>query len=109
MVNQKIRHKNEKIFVKADPEIQDLIPGFLKNQSRDLILIPEALERKDFDAIRTVAHGMKGAGSGYGFEAISEMGSKMEQAALAKNEVEIQKRRADRAESMLADYRRTMM
>lgn len=81
----------DKIRVHADPEIQDLIPGFLKNRSKDLQEIRLLIQAGSFEKIRTLGHIMKGASSGYGFPEISEIGAKIEAAAKAGNMREIQK------------------
>ena len=70
-----------RIQVTADPDIADLIPGFLENRQRDVTAIGEALAQEDFETIKFRAHSMKGAGAGYGFEAITDIGGAMEIAA----------------------------
>ncbi len=82
---------SEKIRVHADPEIQDLIPGFLENRSKDLREIRLLMQAGDFEKIRTLGHIMKGASSGYGFPEISEIGAMIEAAAKAGNMPEIEK------------------
>jgi len=66
-----------KILVRVDPDVADLIPGFLAMQ--------EALVQSDYETIRVLGHSMKGAGGGYGFEAITEIGAALEQAAKGKS------------------------
>lgn len=88
-----------KIRVHADPEIQDLIPGFLENRSKDLREIRLSLQAGNWEKIRTIGHIMKGAGSGYGFSEISEIGALIESAAKAGNMQEIEKQAR-----RLADY-----
>lgn len=80
-----------KIVVHADPEIADLIPKFLENRIKDIAAIREALERSDFETIRTLGHMMKGAGGGFGFHGITEIGKTLEDSAKASNAEEIQK------------------
>jgi len=77
--------QNGKILVKADPDIADLIPGFLENRRQDIAVMLGALKQGDFETIRVLAHSMKGAGGGYGFDAITEIGRGLEQAAKSKN------------------------
>ena len=64
-----------------DAEIADLIPGFLENRRKDVASIMEAVDRNDFETVRFLGHSMKGAGGGYGFDAITELGAALEQAA----------------------------
>jgi HPt (histidine-containing phosphotransfer) domain-containing protein len=71
----------EKIVIHADPEIADLIPRFLENRHKDIDSIRACLNQGDFEAIRMLGHSMKGAGGGYGFQGISEIGKQIEDAA----------------------------
>jgi HPt (histidine-containing phosphotransfer) domain-containing protein len=70
------------ITVIVDRDLEDLIPGFISNRRRDTERIEAALEQGDFDAIRIVGHSMKGSGGGYGFDAITDLGARIEKAAL---------------------------
>jgi HPt (histidine-containing phosphotransfer) domain-containing protein len=76
-----MQQQAERIIVHVDPDLADLIPGYLVNRERDIATIADALEKKDLDAIRIVGHSMKGSGTGYGFEAITDIGMLMEKAA----------------------------
>jgi histidine phosphotransfer protein HptB len=83
--------RSDRIVVNVESDIQDLVPGFLANRRSDVQRILEALSKGDFDAIRIMAHSMKGAGGGYGFETISEIGAAMEQGAKQGNSIEIER------------------
>ncbi len=78
-----------KILVDIDPELEDLIPGFLSNRQRDIERVLAALAQDDFEAIRVIGHSMKGAGGGYGFDKLTELGAELEQAAIAQSRDEI--------------------
>ena len=71
----------DRILVRTDVLFKDLVPGFLNNRRKDVISIHEALETGNFEAIQILGHKMKGDGGGYGFDAISEIGAALEQAA----------------------------
>lgn len=71
----------EKIVVQVDADLEDLIPGYLQNRRQDVDAISQALGKQDFEAIRVLGHTMKGTGGGYGFDAITEMGRALEEAA----------------------------
>jgi HPt (histidine-containing phosphotransfer) domain-containing protein len=73
--------RSEKIIVHVDPELEDLIPGYLANRKNDIAAIHAALEKKDLDMIRILGHSMKGSGGGYGFETITDIGMLIEKAA----------------------------
>ncbi len=75
----------EKIIVRVDPDLEDLIPGFLENRHKDIRSVVEALAGDDYAAIAKIGHSMKGVGGGYGFDAITDIGRSIEQAAKDKN------------------------
>lgn len=70
-----------RITVRIDEDLSDLIPGYLENRRKDIDAIRAALDQGDFETIRVLGHGMKGSGGGYGFDAITEIGRSLEQAA----------------------------
>ena len=82
----------EKIIVHVDEEIEDLIPGFLDNRWKDVEILKEALDKGDYKTILSLGHKMKGAGGGYGFDHITDLGLALENAAKAQNTEEIQRR-----------------
>ncbi|MGR3174672.1 MAG: Hpt domain-containing protein [Candidatus Scalindua sp.] len=81
----------EKIKVSVDPEIMDIVPGFLDNRKKDVMSMLEALENGDYETIRMLGHSMKGSGGGYGFDTISEIGNSIEQEAKNRNVEEIRR------------------
>jgi HPt (histidine-containing phosphotransfer) domain-containing protein len=76
-----MQQQPEKIIVHVDPDLEELIPGYLSNRKKDIAAIRDALVNKDLDRIRIIGHSMKGSGRGYGFEAITEIGMLIEVAA----------------------------
>ena len=79
----------EKIMIRVDRDIEDLIPGFLENRKKDLVAMKEVLDAGDFETIRMIGHSMKGFGAGYGFQFITEIGKEIELAAKSKQRDEI--------------------
>ena len=73
--------RTETILVRINPKFADLIPRFLQNRRRDVSAIVDALDRSDFETVESLGHGMKGAGGSYGFQAITDIGAALEQAA----------------------------
>lgn len=67
--------------ISIDKDLEDLIPGYLENRRRDIASIEEALRKNDFETIRILGHSMKGSGGGYGFDAITDIGKRIEEAA----------------------------
>jgi len=82
---------SEKIVIRVDADLLDLIPGFLGNRRRDSKVLKEALQKGDYQTIETLGHQMKGAGSGYGFDGISSIGQSIESAAKEKDSATIEK------------------
>ncbi|OQX56274.1 MAG: Hpt domain-containing protein [Candidatus Cloacimonas sp. 4484_209] len=80
-----------KITIRIDPDIADLIPGFLKNREEDITQITKCLDKNDFETIERLGHSMKGAGAGYGFDGITEIGLTIEKAAKQKDVTAIKK------------------
>lgn len=83
--------QGEKIIVYIEAELRELIPGFLENRRKDIQTISEALAQDNYETIQILGHRMKGAGGGYGFDAITDIGSSLEQAAKDKDAGEIRK------------------
>ncbi len=70
-----------RITVSIDPDLQDLVPGFLENRRKDAAALSRAARSGDLKTVRLLGHRMKGDGGGYGFQEISEIGEALEQAA----------------------------
>lgn len=77
--------KEEKIVIKVDSYLKELIPGYINNRYSDIETIKTALENGDYETIKILGHSMKGSGGGYGFDAITEIGKSIEQAAKEKD------------------------
>jgi HPt (histidine-containing phosphotransfer) domain-containing protein len=73
--------RKDAIPVRVNPKFADLIPGFLQNRRQDVIAMLDALDRGDFAIVESLGHGMKGAGGSWGFQAITDIGAAIEQAA----------------------------
>ena len=72
---------NTQELVLIDASFEPLIPKFLSNRKKEVVVMREALAAHDFDTVLHVAHGMKGAGGSYGFARITELAAVVEQAA----------------------------
>jgi len=69
-------------IVRVDPDYADLVPGFLENRRSEIDIIRNSATGGDFREIRRLGHGMKGAGAGYGFQVITDIGKNLEAAAI---------------------------
>ena len=74
-----------RFVVNADPDLSDLIPGFLEHKRDDLAAIVRAIEGADYEALARIGHKIKGEGGSYGLARISEIGVAIEAAAAARD------------------------
>ena len=81
----------DRVVVMVDADLRDLVPGYLAHRLQDIAKIEIALPRGDYEAIRSVGHGMKGSGGGYGFAEISEIGAALEDAARSNQQEDIRR------------------
>ena len=72
----------DKITVKVDPDLAELVPGYLENRRKDIQSIKESIGRDNFASIIMIGHSMRGSGGGYGFDYVSEVGKLIEEAAM---------------------------
>lgn len=89
----------DKITVRIDADLEDLIPGYLNNRRNDVKDIEKYIQESDWELVRRISHRMKGSGGGYGFDGITEIGAAMEQAAVLQDVVEVR-----RQNKMLEEY-----
>jgi HPt (histidine-containing phosphotransfer) domain-containing protein len=89
----------EKLIVKVDRELEDLIPLFMETRNRDMAGLAKALASKDFTALHMIGHGMKGSGGAFGFHWVTDIGAIIEACALKSDAVTIEKQFA-----LLQDY-----
>lgn len=71
----------ERVVLQISAEFEDLMPGFLEHRRQDVLQLTDALARGDFELIRGIGHGIKGAGGTYGLEVISAYGRMLEEAS----------------------------
>ena len=83
------RTMSDKIIVAVDAQSAALVPRFLAHRAADVDKIRAALAGADFEIIRVVGHGMKGAGGGYGFPEISRLGAQLEEGARRRDTTQI--------------------
>jgi HPt (histidine-containing phosphotransfer) domain-containing protein len=67
--------------VRANPKFADRIPAYLQNCRQNGIAMLDALDRVDFETVKFLGHQMRGSGGAYGFQAITDIGAALQQAA----------------------------
>lgn len=83
--------KRDKITIRVDMDLEEIVPIFIENRHKDIVAITKALEQEDYDTIRILGHSMKGSGGGYGFDTITAIGNAVERAAKKSDKDEIRK------------------
>jgi signal transduction histidine kinase/CheY-like chemotaxis protein/HPt (histidine-containing phosphotransfer) domain-containing protein len=77
--------------VRVEEGMEDVVPGYLEKRRAEVPLYREALSAADFPTISRLAHKMKGTGTGYGFERLTELGATLETAARAGDAASVTK------------------
>jgi hypothetical protein len=74
---------SDRIQVSVEEWLKPVVGGYLEKRRGDVRKLRAALDCSDYDTIRMLGHQMCGTGAGYGFEPITEIGSALEESALA--------------------------
>lgn len=70
-----------KVVEIVDAGLEPIIPRFLRNTGLELERMHRALAEKDYQKLQLLGHRAKGAGFGYGFQRMGEVGKSIEDAA----------------------------
>jgi len=95
MTTEPSRDAGSAIIVHIDPDLEEIVPGFLENRRRDVQTLETALQQNNLAQIHIIGHRMKGDGGGYGFDAITMMGDALEQAAAGEDRDAIRRHTAE--------------
>ena len=80
----------EKIKVDVDEDLEDIMPGFLKNREGDIADLTKAIEEKDDETVKSIGHKLSGNAGGYGLDALGEIGQEIENAGVQKDWAKVQ-------------------
>jgi PAS domain S-box-containing protein len=82
--------KHIAIEVHVPARLSDIVPGYIGRQRAGVRTLLENLESRDFEALQTIGHKMKGSGAGYGLDRITEIGAAIEHAAKQQESLRVQ-------------------
>lgn len=85
------RHARKTVRITIDPELVDIVPVFLDLRWQDVASLQDALAHEDSTLILTIAHNLKGAGCSFGFDAVTLIGERLEEAAARGNWLSIER------------------
>ena len=74
----------------ADPRFRAIVAEFIEQLDTQLAAIETAWESHDFEALRSAAHYLKGAGGSVGFDEFTEPSAHLEQLAKAEQEAGVE-------------------
>lgn len=75
--------------IEPEPEIEDLVPTFLRNRFNELAVMEIAADRGDDEEIRRLAHLWKGVCRPYGFIDLEGLSRELEEAARANDRTRV--------------------
>ena len=82
-----------KIEAEIEKELEKLKRPYLESVHQRRQRMQQAVEKGDFETVQRLAHNLKGSGSSYGFDDVSELGAELEKAAT--------ERKADQVRTLL--------
>ena len=86
----------ELIIARCSKDLEHIIPRYLARRREEIVSFRVGLETGDYGAVRLIGHGLKGSGGSYGLSALTDIGARIERAAVAGN--------AAALETLLAEY-----
>jgi HPt (histidine-containing phosphotransfer) domain-containing protein len=69
------------ILMRVNARLASRVPEFLRNCRQNVVVMLDALDRVDFETVTSLGHQMRGSGGSYGFQAITDIGAALEEAA----------------------------
>jgi PAS domain S-box-containing protein len=76
---------SEGMQTRFDERLRPIVPAYLEGRRSDVRAVLAALEKGNYEQIRTVGHKMRGSGAGYGFADITAIGQRLELAAESRD------------------------
>jgi len=73
--------KMDKFQIIIDPDLKTIIPRYIEILWEQLSLLDQAIESNDSETARMLGHKLKGTGSSYGFNRLTELGAAIETAS----------------------------
>ncbi len=77
-----MNENKKKNIVIINEDLKEIIPSYMKHRVEDLKEISVLLKKNNFAVLKTIGHKLKGSGGGYGFDFFTDLGARMEEAAL---------------------------
>jgi len=88
----------EPIVARCSKDLEPIIPRYLARRREEITSLRAGLDGGDYGALRLIGHGLKGSGKSYGFSALSDIGARIEKAALAADAAALEPLLAEHAD-----------
>ncbi len=73
--------RRSRLVLVRSPTVVALLPKFVSHRERDVAIVRDAIRRRDFPAIATIGHNLRGSAESYGFPQLGVFGASLEAAA----------------------------
>ena len=74
-----------------DADLKDLVPGYLSNRRSDVQSATDALRIGDYARLQRLGHNIRGTAASYGFDGMTDIGNRLEYAAIEHNNDALQR------------------
>lgn len=71
--------------VEISSDLKELVPGYVDRLKGNLEQAAQFMAAGNLGDVQRFGHNLKGSGAGYGFQQLTELGAKLETAAVGKN------------------------
>lgn len=80
-----------KIIIKMDPDIAEIIPEYLEMRRAELPQIKIVIANKDLKKLQSIVHKIIGTAASYGFSELGRIAEEIEEAAAINDLIKIEK------------------
>lgn len=80
-----------KIIIKMDPDIAEIIPEYLEMRRAELPQIKIVIASKDLKKLQSIVHKVIGTAASYGFSELGRIAEEIEEAAAINDLIKIEK------------------
>jgi CheY-like chemotaxis protein len=81
MLSNEALRPNDEALMLSDPKFAHLVPAYLKSCREKVVALRAAVDAGDFRTLELLGHGVRGGGGMFGFQAITDIGAAIQEAA----------------------------
>ncbi|MBN2291170.1 MAG: Hpt domain-containing protein [Pirellulales bacterium] len=75
----------------TDPDLSEIVAMFVEEMPERITMIHQLLDANDWQGLRRAAHQLKGSAGSHGFDALTPMAARVENAATGTDEEQIRR------------------